>query len=395
VPDSAITARRVFSSQYGTAKARLNVGGLHSSWCSLRPYENEWLQIDLGTLKTVNKVATQGIIHHYHAYVTRFTLGYSRNGAYWMDYHQNNTTKTFDGNVNGKDVKEHLLVPTLAARLVRFNLLKYVGHLCMRVDLYGLYLCVSMFAAALDCPYALGLEDGRVPDSALSASSFIAPYDATRARLNGASSWTALDNDKNQWLQVDWSDVATVTGLATQGGSNGAQWVLKYQLSYSDRGEGWVEYRDAGFITPKTFDGNVNGKDVKEHLLVPTLAARLVRFNLLEYVGHLCMRVDLYGLYLCVSMFAAALDCPYALGLEDGRVPDSALSASSFIAPYDATRARLNGASSWTALDNDKNQWLQVDWSDVATVTGLATQGGSNGAQWVLKYQLSYSDRGE
>ncbi|XP_048582741.1 uncharacterized protein LOC5513116 isoform X3 [Nematostella vectensis] len=291
VPDSAITARRVFSSQYGTAKARLNVGGLHSSWCSLRPYENEWLQIDLGTLKTVNKVATQGIIHHYHAYVTRFTLGYSRNGAYWMDYHQNNTTKTFDGNVNGKDVKEHLLVPTLAARLVRFNLLKYVGHLCMRVDLYG---C----ECALDCPYALGLEDGRVPDSALSASSFIAPYDATRARLNGASSWTALDNDKNQWLQVDWSDVATVTGLATQGGSNGAQWVLKYQLSYSDRGEGWVEYRDAGFITPKIFIGNNDTNTIKKYGLSPTIEAQYIRIYAITWHGGISMRVELYG-YMC------------------------------------------------------------------------------------------------
>jgi len=52
----------------------------------------------------------------------------------------------------------------------------------------------------------VGVEDGRIPDGALTASSYyIENYHPSRARLNLLSSkycWVAKKNDANQWLQV-------------------------------------------------------------------------------------------------------------------------------------------------------------------------------------------------
>ena len=59
------------------------------------------------------------------------------------------------------------------------------------------------------CQRALGLEDGRLPDGAFSASSeYNGHYTASNARLHfhGAGSrkpvWLASSNNQNQWLQV-------------------------------------------------------------------------------------------------------------------------------------------------------------------------------------------------
>ena len=52
----------------------------------------------------------------------------------------------------------------------------------------------------------VGVEDGRIPDGALTASSYYSEnYHPSRARLNLLSSkycWAAKKNDANQWLQV-------------------------------------------------------------------------------------------------------------------------------------------------------------------------------------------------
>lgn len=52
----------------------------------------------------------------------------------------------------------------------------------------------------------VGVEDGRIPDGALTASSYYSEnYHPSRARLNllsSKNSWAPKNNDANQWLQV-------------------------------------------------------------------------------------------------------------------------------------------------------------------------------------------------
>ena len=81
------------------------------------------------------------------------------------------------------------------------------------------------------------------------------------------------------------------------------------------------------------------------------------------------------------------------MGLEDGRIPDSSFSASSFFSSGDvkneATKARLNGPNAgWRAKDNEVEPWLQVDLLFVRLVTGLATRGGPS--KYLKTYFLSF-----
>ena len=77
-----------------------------------------------------------------------------------------------------------------------------------------------------------------------------------------------------------------------------------------------------------------------------------------------------------------------SLGIEDGRIPDSSLTASTIHdASHAATLARLNlaaasgKAGSWAANKNDVNQWLQIDLGTPTTVTKVATQGRQDADQ--------------
>jgi len=77
-----------------------------------------------------------------------------------------------------------------------------------------------------------------------------------------------------------------------------------------------------------------------------------------------------------------------SLGIEDGRIPDIALTASTiYNAVCAATFARLNlaaasgRAGSWCVKTNDVNQWLQIDLGTLTTVTKVATQGRQDSSQ--------------
>ena len=100
---------------------------------------------------------------------------------------------------------------------------------------------------------SLGMEDGRIHDAAMSASTIDSkPCAPKRGRLNlGASSgyvgsWCTKSNNNKQWLQIDLGTPTTVTKVATQGRQDYNQWVTSYSLSYSLTGSYWVQYTERG-----------------------------------------------------------------------------------------------------------------------------------------------------
>lgn len=93
--------------------------------------------------------------------------------------------------------------------------------------------------------------------------------------------------------------------------------------------------------------------------------------------------------------------CDGALGLQNGRIKNAAIRASSQYDKNHASylarlgrlrRGRLMGA--WSAKTNNHNQWIQVDLSRSMKVTGIATQGRAEAAQWVTAFYVLYSSDG-
>ena len=90
------------------------------------------------------------------------------------------------------------------------------------------------------------MEDGRIPDSAISASSFVNEGTHPRlVRLNPPSGWVADHHDPKPWLQVDLGKDAVIKKIATQGKRGVYHWVKTYTLSSRANEEtDWLTYKE-------------------------------------------------------------------------------------------------------------------------------------------------------
>ena len=96
------------------------------------------------------------------------------------------------------------------------------------------------------------------------------------------------------------------------------------------------------------------------------------------------------------------VSCKNPLGMENQQISDSAVTASSTMAPstflYAPGNARLHykgGArrdGGWIPAVSDYSQWLQINFGSDRHVTGIATQGYHQGLFYVKSYSLQYVD---
>ena len=106
-------------------------------------------------------------------------------------------------------------------------------------------------------PKALGLEEGIVKDSQITASSQRNQlYAAKNARLNfqgrvgRKAAWIAKSNNDQEWLQVDLQHEVDLTGVSSQGrhGCTYNQWVESYTVSHSNNGRYFIDFKQNGDI---------------------------------------------------------------------------------------------------------------------------------------------------
>lgn len=104
------------------------------------------------------------------------------------------------------------------------------------------------------CQMQLGMQNGKLPNSAISASSTLnSYYGPENARLHfhpqsgRYGAWIPKTQDLNQWLQLDFGVETVVTRIETQGRQDAAQWVKKYTLRYSKNGDYFQQYQPEGY----------------------------------------------------------------------------------------------------------------------------------------------------
>uniref|UniRef100_A0A8C7PE01 receptor protein-tyrosine kinase n=1 Tax=Oncorhynchus mykiss TaxID=8022 RepID=A0A8C7PE01_ONCMY len=154
------------------------------------------------------------------------------------------------------------------------------------------------------CRYALGMEDGTIPDSDITASS--AWSDSTEAKHGryvtgeGDGAWCpagAVFPSASEYLQVDLRSLHFLALVGTQGrhaDGHGREFARSYRLRYSRDGRTWITWKDRW--GQEVVSGNENTYDVVLKDLGPPIVARYVRFYpLADRVMSVCLRVELYG----------------------------------------------------------------------------------------------------
>ena len=111
----------------------------------------------------------------------------------------------------------------------------------------------------IECQGQLGMENGLILDTQISASSYWSEkYAPFKSRLHKAQpNWVSSKVDTNQWLQIDVlgtnGKYTKVTRIATQGRANEStkQWVTQYKVQYSNDGLSFTNYTEKGQTTDK------------------------------------------------------------------------------------------------------------------------------------------------
>ena len=102
------------------------------------------------------------------------------------------------------------------------------------------------------CMTPLGLQNGQIQNSAMTASSIACqPYFGRLWLHSGGGKtggWCAGANDVNQWLQVDFGKFVEIRRISTQGRQEAAQWVTRYRLEFSYDGVFFEEYKSDGEV---------------------------------------------------------------------------------------------------------------------------------------------------
>ena len=103
------------------------------------------------------------------------------------------------------------------------------------------------------CLDALGMQNGRIPDSAISASSeYNAAFKAINGRLHFLlrlgrhGAWATKTNDVFQYLQINFGDWTKVTRVVIQGRQDADQWVKSFSLSYGYDAVFFKDYKEDG-----------------------------------------------------------------------------------------------------------------------------------------------------
>ena len=90
------------------------------------------------------------------------------------------------------------------------------------------------------------MEDGRILDTGINASSSSMPAKNGRLNYSLGSSWCAGTGDTNPYLQIDLQTLHIICAVSTQGNSQADQWVKTYMLQSSIDGTTWTDYRELG-----------------------------------------------------------------------------------------------------------------------------------------------------
>ena len=93
--------------------------------------------VDLGTIKNVTGIATQGRAHS-DEFVIEFRIQYGSNGKDWIDYKEvDGSPKLFLGNEDGDYVVRNDFDQPIIAQWIRINPTRWADRISMRLELYG------------------------------------------------------------------------------------------------------------------------------------------------------------------------------------------------------------------------------------------------------------------
>uniref|UniRef100_A0A671YT90 Neuropilin n=1 Tax=Sparus aurata TaxID=8175 RepID=A0A671YT90_SPAAU len=278
ITSDQIMASSKYNPSWSSERSRLNY--YENAWTPAEDSNKEWIQVDLGFLRFVSAIGTQGAISQETRriyFVKSYKVDVSSNGEDWITLKEGSKQKVFQGNTNPTDVAKTMLPKPTLTRFVRIRPVTWETGIALRFEVYGCKI------SEYPCSGMLGMVSGLITDNQITASSHTdRSWVPENARLlTSRTGWTLLPQPQpftNEWLQVDLGEEKLVKGLIIQGGKHRENKVFmkKFRFGYSNNGSDWRMVMDTNGNKPRIFEGNSN-YDTPELRTVEPLLSRFIR----------------------------------------------------------------------------------------------------------------------
>ncbi|XP_068677363.1 uncharacterized protein [Montipora foliosa] len=280
IRDQRFSASSSLGRSFLPSKGRLN--GANAWIPSSTNNNNDYLQIDLGSVYFVCAVATQGNPSA-DDWTKTYKIETSLDNVIWQMYQENNTVKIFSGNSGRNFIVKSDVYNPLAVKFIRFYPVTFNHRKALRVEVYG---------SRQGCLSTVGNERGVDPRpfSVTASSELDGTHTQDYSRLYGIKSWCSKVVSPPQYLLFDFGKVITVSGIATQGDNEVDKWVTSYGISYGYDGQSWLSYNGGQHLI-----GNVDKRSVVVRWFSLPFEAQFIRILPKTYHNGLCMRVELFG----------------------------------------------------------------------------------------------------
>ncbi|XP_040516089.1 coagulation factor V isoform X2 [Gallus gallus] len=143
IKNTQITASSVKTSWFSTwepSLARINQKGKINAWRAKSNNNQQWLQIDLLTIKKITAIATQGVKSvTTENFVKTYVILYSNQGSEWKSYTEDSSSvaKVFSGNEDSRGHVKHFFNPPILSRFIRIVPKTWYNGIALRVELFG------------------------------------------------------------------------------------------------------------------------------------------------------------------------------------------------------------------------------------------------------------------
>uniref|UniRef100_A0A7N4NHY4 Neuropilin 1 n=1 Tax=Sarcophilus harrisii TaxID=9305 RepID=A0A7N4NHY4_SARHA len=292
-----ITVSSQYSTNWSSERSRLNYP--ENGWTPGEDSYREWIQVDLGLLRFVSAIGTQGAISKEtkkEYYVKTYRVDISSNGEDWITIKEGNKPTIFQGNTNPTDIVYGVFPKPFITRFVRIKPVTWETGISMRFEVYGCKI------TDYPCSGMLGMVSGLISDSQITASNQgDRNWMPENVRLvTSRSGWalpSAPHSYTNEWLQIDLGEEKIVKGIIIQGGKHRDNKVFmkKFKIGYSNNGSDWKMIMDESKRKTKSFEGN-NNYDTPELRTFPPLSTRFIRIYPERAThGGLGLRMELLG----------------------------------------------------------------------------------------------------
>ncbi|KAH1185503.1 coagulation factor V-like [Mauremys mutica] len=257
----------------------------------------------------------------------------------------------------------------------------------------------SFIVVEKECKLPMGLMNGLILDSQISASRHINYWEPKLARLNNAGKYNAWSTDMEQgefpWIQVDLQRQVLITGIQTQGAKQlmKSLYVKEFFVTYSKDKRKWITFVGNSTGGQKLFEGNSDAHGIKDNHIDPPIIVRYIRVYPTDSYNRPTLRMELLG--------CEVEGCSLPLGMENGEIKNAQITASSYkkswYNSWEPSLARLNQegrVNAWQAKSNNNQQWLQIDLLKAKKITAITTQGCKSMSmeQFVKTYVIHYRD---